>query len=192
MGPVRPAGRCQRPRCFSLGRPSWLLPRPNHCSPVPASSVGLIVFGRGTTFASRFMPPYFRLNKLPSCLFIILPPPGIAALAPSTPRQPVPTTVIEGRLYMPKPRLTLRHPAPVPPGTVATIFRTLIFPNFFQPLPKPKTLFPSKIMPYALCPIPTLYPIPFEKSLGKIRKNSSSEKNCQVSRRPNLASWKSN
>ncbi len=47
-------------------------------------------------------------------------------------------------------------------GTVATIFRTLIFPNLFQPLPKPKPLSPSKStlypMPYALCPIPyTLY-----------------------------------
>jgi hypothetical protein len=65
--------------------------------------------------------------------------------------------------------------------TVATIFRTLIFPNFFQPLPKPKTLFPSKILPYTLYPIPQVNPIPFEERLGKIRENSSSEKSCQVS-----------
>ena len=39
-------------------------------------------------------------------------------------------------------------------GTLATIFRTLIFSNFFQPLPKPKTLSPSKSLPYTLYPVP--------------------------------------
>jgi hypothetical protein len=63
-------------------------------------------------------------------------------------------------------------------------FRTLIFPNFFQPLPKPKTLSPSKSLRYTLYTIPStnpIGPIPFEKRLGKIGKHSSSEKRCQVS-----------
>jgi hypothetical protein len=38
--------------------------------------------------------------------------------------------------------------------TLATFFRTLIFPNFSQPLPKPKTLSPSKSLPHSLYPIP--------------------------------------
>ncbi len=46
--------------------------------------------------------------------------------------------------------------------TVATIFRTLIFPNFFQPLPKPNP-----------CLLQRVYPIPYtlqeeiEKNWGK-------------------------
>jgi hypothetical protein len=58
-------------------------------------------------FASRFMPPYlpsFRSGT--SCLSTILPPHCIGALP--GPLDATAAAVIEGRLHMPKPRLTLR------------------------------------------------------------------------------------
>jgi hypothetical protein len=68
--------------------------------------------------------------------------------------------------------------------TLATFSRKLIFPNFpnsFQNQ-KPYLLQSVYPIPYTLYPKPTLYPIPFEKRSGKIGKNSSSEKSCQVPR----------
>ncbi len=44
----------------AIASSQFLLPRL-----APAPSSGLVTSARGTVFASRFMPPYFKLPKLP-------------------------------------------------------------------------------------------------------------------------------
>ena len=80
-----------------------LLPRPT-----PAPSAGLIQSPRGTTFASRFMPSYFKLNKLPQRDIMSVYNASAAWHRRLGPLDATAATVVEGRFHMPKPRLTLR------------------------------------------------------------------------------------
>jgi hypothetical protein len=83
-----------------------LLPRP---APTPSS--GLVTNARGAVFASRFMPPYFRLPKLPKRDLMSVYNSSSAWHRRLGPLDAIAAAVIEGRLHMPKPRLTLR-PSP--------------------------------------------------------------------------------
>ena len=80
-----------------------LLPRP-----APAPSAGLVVSARGTTFVSRFMPSYFKLKKLPQRDLMSVYNSAAAWHKRLGPLDSTAATVVEGRLHMPKPRLTLR------------------------------------------------------------------------------------
>jgi hypothetical protein len=98
-----------RPSLVAIASSQSLPPRPT-----PAPSAGLVVSARGTTFASRFMasschPILCSTSCLiaTSCLFIILPPLGIGASAPSTLRRP---------RGSPSHAQASPHPATVPPA----------------------------------------------------------------------------
>jgi hypothetical protein len=80
-----------------------LLPRP---APTPSS--GLVSSARGTVFASRFMPPYFKLTKLPKRDLMSVYISSAAWHRRLGPLDATAAAVVEGRLHMPKPRLTLR------------------------------------------------------------------------------------
>jgi hypothetical protein len=80
-----------------------LLPRP---APTPSS--GLVTSARGMVFASRFMPPYFKLPKLPKRDLMSVYNSSAAWHRRLGPLDATAAAVIEGRLHMPKPRLTLR------------------------------------------------------------------------------------
>ncbi len=58
-------------------------------------------------------------------------------------------------------------------GSAIYAFRTLIFPNFCQPLPKPKSLSPSISLPYTLYLVLLTNPIPYSlrEEIGKNREN---------------------
>ncbi len=80
-----------------------LLPRP-----APAPSSGLVTSARGAVFASRFMVPYFKLPKLPKRDLMSVYNSSAAWHWRLGPLDATAAAVIEGRLHMPKPRLTLR------------------------------------------------------------------------------------
>ena len=80
-----------------------LLPRPP-----PAPTDGLIVSRRGHTFQTRFLPSYIKLGKIPKRDIMSVYNAAQAWHRLLGPLDAVAATVVEGRMHMPKPRLTLR------------------------------------------------------------------------------------
>jgi hypothetical protein len=68
----------------------------------------LVTSARGTVFASRFMPPYFKLPKLPKRDLMSVYTSSAAWHRRLGRLDASAAAVIEGRFHMPKPRLTLR------------------------------------------------------------------------------------
>jgi hypothetical protein len=79
--------------------------------PLPTPSACLIVSDRGTTFPSRFLPPYFKLTKRPARDIM-----SVYNAAPAWHRRLGPldattATIVSGKLQMPKPRFAFRPSA---------------------------------------------------------------------------------
>ena len=91
------------PALVAIASSQSLLPRP-----APSPSSGLVTSARGTVFASRFMPPYFKLSKLPKRDLMSVYNSSAAWHRRLGPLDATAAAVVEGRLHMPKPRLTLR------------------------------------------------------------------------------------